>query len=240
MLDFEPRTTKPHGEIVTRRVIQRVGARRVTRVALICAAAVLLPASYAAHGQTVPAPTPSPAASTPSGQSADPRYDEQSRKGATEAGPGTSQTSDRHFMKDAAQGGMVEVELGQLVADKASSPEVKEFAQRMVKDHSQANDQLKQIASQKGVTLPTSLSTKDQAMKHKLSKLSRNAFDQAYMSDMGKDHKTDIAAFQKESASGKDLDVKQFASQTLPTLKDHLKQAESVSPKLISSTTGSK
>jgi putative membrane protein len=210
------------------------------RLGLICAAAILFPVSDATFGQTAPAPTPSPAASIPSGQSADPRHDEQSRKGATEGGPGTSQTSDQHFMREAAQGGMAEVELGHLAADKASNAEVKEFAQRMVKDHSQANDQLKQIASQKGVTLPTSLSAKDQATKNKLSKLSGDAFDQAYMSDMLKDHKTDIAAFQKETTNGKDPDVKQFASQTLPTLKDHLKHAQSVSPKLTSSTTGSK
>ena len=110
MLNFEPRTTKTDG--VVSRIIQRVGVRRVTRAAIICAAAVLLPASYAAFGQTAPEPTPTPAASTPSGQSADPRYDQQSRKGATEAGPGTTQTSDQHFMKEAAAGGMAEVELG--------------------------------------------------------------------------------------------------------------------------------
>jgi putative membrane protein len=75
--------------------------------------------------------------------------------------------------------------------------------------------------------------------KKKLSKLSGDAFDQAYMQDMLKDHKTDIAAFEKESTSGKDPDVKQFASQTLPTLKDHLKQAETVTPKLTTSTTRS-
>jgi putative membrane protein len=239
MLNFDSMTKKTDRDIVPGRD-PRLASMRLTRAGLICAAALLLPASYAAYGQTAPDPTPRPAASTPSGQSADPRYDQQSRNGATEAGPGTSQMSDQHFMKEAAQGGMAEVELGQLAADKASSSDVKEFAQRMVKDHSQANDQLKQIASQKGVTLPTSLNAKDQATKNKLSKLSGDAFDQAYMSDMRKDHKTDIAAFQKESASGKDPDVKQFASQTLPTLKDHLKQAESVSPKMTSSTTGSK
>lgn len=90
------------------------------------------------------------------------------------------------------------MELGQLAADKASSPDVKEFAQRMVKDHSQANDQLKQIAMKKGVTLPTSPSAKNEVTKNKLSRLSGDAFDQAYMSDMVKDHKKDIAAFQKE------------------------------------------
>jgi putative membrane protein len=127
---------------------------------------------------------------------------------------------------------MAEVELGQLAADKAANPDVKEFAQRMVKDHSQANDQLKQIAMQKGVTLPTSPSKKNQATKDRLSKLSGDAFDKAYMADMVKDHKKDVAAFQRESSSGQDPDVKQFASQTLPTLQDHLKQAETVTPKL--------
>ena len=206
---------------------------KIIRTVLVCAAFTILP--YSAFGQTAPQPTPSPASSTPSGQSADPRQDQRSRGGATEAGPGTSQAGDQHFIKEAASGGMAEVELGQLAADKASSPEVKQFGERMVKDHSQANDQLKQIASQKGVTLSNSLSKKDQATKDKLSKLNGDAFDRAYMSDMVKDHKMDIAQFQRESSSGKDPDVKQFASQTLPTLKDHLKQAETVSPKLSSS-----
>jgi putative membrane protein len=207
---------------------------RVVRAGLICAASILFPASYAAFAQTPPDPTPKPASSTPSGQSADPRVDEQSRKNASE-GSGTMM-SDQHFMKEAASGGMAEVELGQLAADKASSPEVKEFGQRMVKDHSQANDQLKQIAMQKGVTLPSSPSAKDEMTKKRLSNMSGDAFDQAYMKDMLKDHKADIAAFEKESTNGKDPDVKQFASQTLPTLKDHLKQAEMVSPKLASTT----
>jgi putative membrane protein len=221
-------------------IVRSIVPGRIVRAGLICAAAILFPVSYSAFGQTAPEPTPSPAASTPSGQSADPRVDERSRKGATEGGPGTTQMSDQHFMKEAAEGGMAEVEFGQLAADKASSQDVKDFAQRMVKDHTQANDQLKQIAVQKNVTLPASPSAKDEMTKKKLSNMSGDAFDKAYMADMVKDHKKDIAAFQKETSSGQDPDVKQFASQTLPTLKDHLKQAESVSPKLASSTTGSK
>jgi putative membrane protein len=204
------------------------GFVKIIRSGVICAAFAVLP--HSAFAQTAPNPTPDPAA--PSGQSADPSYDQQSRAK-------TSQTGDRQFIKEAADGGMAEVELGQLAADKASSPEVKAFAERMVKDHSQANDQLKQIAAQKGVTLPSSPSAKHEAMKDKLSKLSGDAFDQAYMSSMLKDHQKDVAAFRKESTSGQDPDVKQFAAQTLPTLKDHLKQAESVSPKLTSSATRS-
>jgi putative membrane protein len=200
---------------------------KTVRTSLVLAAFTVFP--YVTWGQTAPSPTPNPA--PPSGQSADPRYDQQSRKNATEPGPGT-QSGDQHFIKEAADGGMAEVELGQLAADKATNPDVKEFAQRMVKDHSQANDQLKQIAMQKGVTLPTSPSKKNQATKDRLSRLSGDAFDKAYMADMVKDHKKDVAAFQRESSGGQDPDVKQFASQTLPTLQDHLKQAETVTPKL--------
>jgi putative membrane protein len=126
-------------------------------------------------------------------------------------------------------GGMEEVELGQLAAQKASSPEVKNFGQHMVDDHSKANDQLKQLATQKGVTLPASMSAAQKQDVNKLSKLSGAAFDSAYVSMMVKDHKKDVAEFQKESKSGKDSDVKSWASTTLPTLEDHLKMVQGIS-----------
>jgi putative membrane protein len=135
-------------------------------------------------------------------------------------------SSDKMFMDKAAQGGMAEVQLGQLATEKAQSDDVKKFGQRMVDDHSKANDQLKSLASQKSVTLPTDLNAKDKALKDRLSKLSGAQFDHAYMQAMVKDHKEDIAEFQKEANRGKDSDVKNWASQTLPTLQDHLKMAE--------------
>ena len=141
---------------------------------------------------------------------------------------GSLSMADQKFMKEAADGGMAEVELGQLAAQKGSSDDVKKFGQRMVDDHSKANDQLKQIASEKGVSLPQEPSAKHKATKERLSKLSGSAFDKAYMADMVKDHTTDVADFRKESTTGKDTDVKNFAQQTLPTLEDHLKQAKSV------------
>ena len=134
-------------------------------------------------------------------------------------------TSDRAFAKEAAEGGLAEVKLGQLAQDKGSSSAVKEFGKRMVDDHSKANDQLKQVASQKNITLPTELSRKDQATYDRLSKLSGAAFDRAYARDMVNDHQKDVAAFEREANNGKDNDIKNFASQTLPTLQDHLKQA---------------
>jgi putative membrane protein len=139
--------------------------------------------------------------------------------------------ADEKFVEKAAQGGMAEVELGQLATQKASSDDVKKFGQRMVDDHSKANEELKQVAGSKGIDLPMSLNAKDQATKDRLSKLSGDAFDRAYLQDMVKDHIKDVAEFQHESKSGKDSDIKNFASQTLPTLQEHLNQAKSIAPK---------
>ncbi len=138
--------------------------------------------------------------------------------------------ADATFIKKAAGGGMAEVELGRLATEKASNPDVKQFGQRMVDDHSKANDQLKQVAAEKHVTLPTSISAKDKATKAKLEALSGDQFDRAYMEDMVKDHKQDVAEFQKASKSASDPQIKDWASQTLPTLQDHLKEAQRIAP----------
>src|SRR5947209_10188655 len=111
---------------------------------------------------------------------------------STGSGSGLS-ASDKTFIKKAAEGGLAEVQLGQLAAEKASSPDVKQFGQRMVDDHTKANDQLKQVASQKGVTIPDKLSAKDEATKARLEKLSGESFDHAYMKDMVTDHTKDVS-----------------------------------------------
>jgi putative membrane protein len=138
--------------------------------------------------------------------------------------------SDSTFVKKAAQGGLAEVELGQLATQKGSTEEVKKFGQRMVDDHSKANDQLKQVAAQEHINLPTQPSARDRATKARLEKLSGEQFDRAYMADMVKDHRTDVAEFAHESKMGKDPAVKSFAQQTLPTLREHLKEAQKIAP----------
>lgn len=142
-------------------------------------------------------------------------------------------SADTTFAMKAAQGGMAEVKLGQLAVDKASNPDVKQFGQRMVDDHSKANDQLKSICSAENMTPPTDLDAKDQATYDKLSKLSGPAFDKAYIKDMVKDHEMDIKEFQKEANTGKDPQLKQFASTTLPTLHSHLSDAKSAEAKVM-------
>ena len=154
------------------------------------------------------------------------------KKAAAESGENASlDATDRTFVKKAAEGGLAEVEIGQLATQKASSDEVKKFGQRMVDDHTKANDQLKQVASTLGVTLPDKLSAKDEATKDRLSKLSGAQFDRAYMKDMVRDHTKDVTEFRQESKAAKNPEVKNFASQTLPTLEDHLKEAKSIAPK---------
>lgn len=125
----------------------------------------------------------------------------------------------------AAAGGAAEVEMGQMAANKATNQKVKDFGQRMVTDHTKANDELKSVAQKKGVTLPSEPDAKSKSMSARMSNLSGAAFDRAYMQDMVSDHEKDIAEFQKEAEGGTDSDVKNFASTTLPTLQEHLRMA---------------
>jgi putative membrane protein len=148
------------------------------------------------------------------------------------AAKGAAGGADAKFAMDAAKGGMMEVEMGRMAVAQASSADVKQFGQKMVDDHSKANDELKGIASQKGMTLPSAIDAAGKAKMDKMAKLSGAAFDKAYMADMVADHKKDVAEFRKEASSGKDADIKGFAGKTLPTLEDHLKMAQDTNAKV--------
>jgi len=140
--------------------------------------------------------------------------------------------SDRNFLMEAAQGGTAEVELGRLASQKAQNPEVKRFGERMVTDHSKANDELKQLATQKGVTLPTDLGAEQKQEMDRLSKLSGAAFDREYMKLMVEDHDKDVKAFQDEANRATDPDVRSFASKILPIITEHQKMAHDIAAKL--------
>jgi len=137
------------------------------------------------------------------------------------------QAADQKFLTEAAAGGMFEVEVGKLAAEKATDPGVKSFAQMLVDDHSTANDKLRQIATGHNVALPASLPDDKKKELDQLSKLSGANFDKQFIKIVGqKDHHHDIAAFEKASSSAQSPDVKDFATNTLPTLKKHLAAAE--------------
>jgi putative membrane protein len=139
-----------------------------------------------------------------------------------------SNSADMKFAMTAAQDGMTEVELGRLAVQKGTSDAVKQFGQRMIDDHTNANQQLMQLASSKGMSLPTALDAKHQAMVAKFQRMSGAAFDRAYAKQMVQDHRKAVDLFQKEADRGMEADLKAFASQTLPTLRGHLSMAQAL------------
>ena len=134
--------------------------------------------------------------------------------------------SDETFMTKAALAGMAEVDLGKLAVEKAANDEVKKFGQRMVDDHSKAVEDLKTLAQNKHVTLPTAIDPHETALRDRLAKLSGPEFDRAYMQAMMSDHRRALNEFRMEAKMGKDADVKGWASKTLPTIEEHVKLAQ--------------
>ncbi len=139
---------------------------------------------------------------------------------------------DLAFMNDAAPGGMAEVEMGRLAAKQAQSNDVKQFAARMIADHTKAGDELKQLAQQKKVMLPPDVSPAHKEMMAKLAKLSGADFDRAYVTAMVADHEKDVAAFNSVAQGAVDADVKAYATKTLPTLKEHLQMIRDIAAKM--------
>ena len=120
----------------------------------------------------------------------------------------------------------MEVKLGELALTNASSPEIKKFGQSMVDDHGKANLELKGLAEQKQITIPTTLSDKKQEKFDELAKKNGTEFDKAYAEFMVKDHKDDLDAFKKEAEKGNDPDLKAWAAGKVPVLEHHLMMAE--------------
>jgi len=193
-----------------------------------------------------------PSASTSPGtgdQTAMPQSDQQADKGAgakkskakkgdeaATASTGTSMKTpsrkDRLFMEKAAAGGLEEVDLGNAVKDKAASQDVKDFAGKMVTDHSKANDELKALMEQKGLSAPTAIPAKNKSADDKIKAKQGAELDKAYMSDMVKDHDADVKAFQNAAKGADDPDVKAWAAKTLPTLQEHQKMANDIAQKV--------
>ncbi len=144
----------------------------------------------------------------------------------TAADPSAKLSSqDRKFMMDAATGGMMEVQMGHMGQEKGSSQGVKSFSQRLIDDHTKANNELKTLAQQKGVTLPPD---NPSTISKKLSSKTGIAFDQEFARMAVADHQKDIAAFEKEASFGSDPDVKAWAIAALPTLRGHLDTAKAL------------
>ena len=131
---------------------------------------------------------------------------------------------DSSFYTKLAQGGLDEVDLGKLAAQKASDPKLRDFASMMVKDHSEANQELKTLAASKNISLPEHVSASQVAGKTKLHALQGESFDKSYIKSQVAAHKDTVKLLNKEIESGQDPDAKAFAQKVLPTVDSHLKQ----------------
>jgi putative membrane protein len=136
------------------------------------------------------------------------------------------------FLPEAADGGMAEVQQGQIAQQKGNTQAVKDFGAMMVHDHSAANDRLKALATQRNVTLPDSVSSKHKQMMQNLNKKSGKEFDRFYINEMVKDHQEDIKEFEQAANKVGDLEVKAFINNTLPTLKTHLDSAKAIQKRI--------
>lgn len=153
---------------------------------------------------------------------------------ATDAGANTSTTAStldensREFMNKAAVAGMAEVHMGEMASQKATNARVKSFGEMMVKDHTAANNDLKSVAGTKNVTLPTAMDEEHQKAMADIDKETGAKWDKAYMKHMVDGHEKVIKNFEDASKNATDPDVKNFATQKLPTLKMHLDSAKAI------------
>jgi len=141
--------------------------------------------------------------------------------------------SDRAFAVKAARGGKAEVEMGKLAADMATKPEVKEFGKQMADDHTKANEDLNSAAGKVGLDLPKEMSSKQTAEYEKLKRLTGDAFDREYVRMMATDHAQDVNEFEKEIRSGKNDQIKGFASRTLPVIQGHLDKIKTIQAEML-------
>jgi putative membrane protein len=141
-------------------------------------------------------------------------------------------SQDKDFMSNAAKAGYDEIQLAQLALKKSKNESVRDFAQKIITDHTKANEDLAKIATKKNVTLPDSTTMGAKGTEAKLKMLSGRHFDQSFVKGMVDDHQDAISKFDTEATQGSDPDVKEFASSTQSTLKDHLSAAQELANKL--------
>jgi putative membrane protein len=165
----------------------------------------------------------------PSGANSPSAMDQQQQMATNGAsGMNTGPAVDKAFVKKALEGNIGEIEMGKLALQKSSDDQVKQFAQRMVDDHSKMQDQLKPAAEQMGVKVPDGPSKGQMKSMDKMKALSGDAFDQAYIKDMVKDHKSDDSDFKLEAQSTQNPQLKQMVMQSDQTIESHLQQIEQI------------
>jgi putative membrane protein len=140
--------------------------------------------------------------------------------------------ADRTFVRTFAIGGLAEVDLAKLAAQKASTDAVKDLAQRMIKDHGEANDRLAPLAKANGIPLPDQFDSEQQSMRDRLQQTGKTEFDLAYIRGQIANHQKTVQLLIYQIGSGENDDLKKFASDTLPTVLDHLRMAQSIAAEI--------
>ena len=152
---------------------------------------------------------------------------------ATTATTGTVTDKDKDFITDVGKAGKAEVDVAQDAVTHATNADVKSFAQKLVDDHTKANDDLAKLAASRGVTLPSEMEAKMKEAKERLMKVTGKSFDQAFIKQMVDDHTSLIKKFEdKSKETGVDADLKKFVDDKLPVLREHLKTAKGLQTKL--------
>jgi putative membrane protein len=199
-----------------------ISKRMGTRL-LLCSASTLLASAFAiaqvqpgAAGQQPNAPGQQPTTPAPGALGPDSNLANQQAM------------ADQSFVRKALEGGVAEVQLGQLAQQKSQSDDVKQFGQKMVEDHTQLGDQMKPIAQQLGVKEPKGPSKKDKQLMAKLEGLSGPQFDEAYIQAMVKDHKQDLKEFKDEAQAAQNPNVKQVAQQGAGVISQHLQMIQQI------------
>ena len=130
-------------------------------------------------------------------------------------------SADRKFVLQTAEGGMAEVEAGKLAQQHGQSDAVKEIGATLVEDHTQANEELKQVASEQGIDLPQQIGRKKQNALSKLEQATAEEFDRVFLRQQEKNHRQGIERFEHVAEQSENEAIKQFAAKKLPTLRKH-------------------
>jgi putative membrane protein len=187
--------------------------------AALCCSPMLAQAPGSGGGQ-MQQPNQPGAANSPSSM------DQQQQQQTGTSGMNTGPAVDKAFVKKALEGNIAEIEMGKLALQKSNDDQVKQFAQRMVDDHGKMLDELKPVAEQMGVKVPEGPSKGQMKSMDKMKALSGDAFDQAYIKDMVKDHKGDDNEFKMEAQSTQNPQLKQMVMQSDQTIESHLQQIQ--------------
>jgi putative membrane protein len=160
------------------------------------------------------------------------KADNKGNNKATTATEKKDMKKDQKWVEEVAKANMMEIKMSETALEMGTAQEVKDLAQMMITDHQKAGEELKAVASKKGITLAESLDEKDKKECEKIKEKKGGDFDRAYADAMVKDHKKVVAMFKKESEKGEDADLKSWATTMLPKLEHHLQMSQDLEKKL--------